>query len=78
MVLISKFAYKDEEIWWHTPLPPKIMPGLETDILYLVKDGGKKTTGRYTHVANTTQSKILSPLDRLDFGKSEIEAEKPP
>ncbi len=31
-----------------------------------------KTTERYTHVANTTQQKIISPLDRLNLDENNI------
>ena len=39
-----------------------------------------KTTERYTHVANTTQSKIISPLDKLNLNKKDDESmsNKPP
>jgi integrase/recombinase XerD len=35
-----------------------------------------KTTERYTHVANTVQINISSPLDRLIFKKRKDETEK--
>ena len=37
-----------------------------------------KTTERYTHVANTTQLKIQSPLDKLRFENEDKDDKKPP
>jgi len=37
-----------------------------------------KTTERYTHVANTVQIKIVSPLDKININKSVNNLEKPP
>ena len=37
-----------------------------------------KTTERYTHVANTAQAIVISPLDKINFNNKKEENDKPP
>lgn len=52
-----------------------------TDIHYIQELPGHnsiKTTARYTHIANTTQNRIQSPLDRLNLPDENNTNNKPP